>query len=71
MEGTLTDVNGAKRRNAVNQGLVSPSAWENIKALGRSILPPPFPELLGKTEKPFVTKINEAICTTPSFHDGH
>lgn len=31
----------------------------------------PFAEVISATQHPFVTKVNDALCETASFHDGH
>lgn len=71
MDEIFTDVNGYCHRSTVPRGLIRSSTWDRVRA---SILPQmasPFAELLEKTHAPFVTKINDVLCTAPSFYEGH
>lgn len=67
----LTDIHGYTHAITVASGLVSPEIWKKHLANTLPSLPPPFAELLLKTENPFVTKVNDAICEKASFADGH
>ncbi|KAI0376973.1 FAD binding domain protein [Hypomontagnella monticulosa] len=67
----LTDVDGRERQNTVPRGLVRPEVWERVRATVVAQMVPPFAELLSKTTEPFVTKVNDALCTTPTFYDNH
>ncbi|KAI1418546.1 FAD binding domain protein [Hypoxylon sp. FL1857] len=71
MAEIFTDVDGNYHRNTVPRGLVQPSVWDRVRTSVRPQMATPFAELLEKTKSPFVTKINDALCTEPSFYDGH
>lgn len=67
----FTDIRGVRHRNTVPNGLVSPKEWERVRDAIEPRLAPPFSELLCKVNKPYVTKINDLICTQPTFFEGH
>lgn len=67
----FTDIHGKQHHNTVPRGLVQPAVWERVLKSKLPQMVDPFAELLGKTEKPFITKINDALCTSPSFYNGH
>ncbi|KAF2964495.1 hypothetical protein GQX73_g9058 [Xylaria multiplex] len=77
MRNFFTDIHGKGHHNTVPRGLVQPAVWEGVlkSKLSQMVDPvevvDPFAELLEKTEIPFVTKINDALCTSPSFYNGH
>ncbi|KAI0913937.1 FAD binding domain protein [Ustulina deusta] len=67
----FTDIHGKQHHNTVPRGLVQPAVWERVLKSKLPQMVDPFAELLGKTERPFITKINDALCTSPSFYNGH
>lgn len=69
MKDIFTAKDGTVYRNTVAQGLVSIAAWKSVRASAKSQMAAPFAELLGKTSQPFVTKINDALCTTARYWD--
>ena len=70
MKKIFTDANGKVHANTISQGLVSPAVWEPIRAAGVSRMAAPFAELIGKTKQPFVTKVNDVLCTKARYCDG-
>ncbi|KAI0389168.1 FAD binding domain protein [Xylariaceae sp. FL0594] len=70
MKDIFTDINGRHHHNTVPRGLVRPEVWERIRAKFTSRMAEPVADLLFKTDSPFVTKVNDVLCTTPSFHEG-
>ncbi|KAI0532018.1 FAD binding domain protein [Xylaria digitata] len=71
MRDFFTDIHGKQHHNTVPRGFVQPAVWERVLKSKLPQMVDPFAELLGKTEMPFVTKINDALCTSPSFYNGH
>lgn len=71
MREFFTDIHGNHHHNTVPRGLVQPSVWERVLNSRLSQMVDPFAKLLAKTKKPFVTKISDALCTSPSFYNGH
>lgn len=71
MAEIFTDVNGKTHYNTVLSGLVRPEVWQAHLASHLAEMGAPFVEVLGSTSSPFVTKINDGLGTTTSFHDGH
>ncbi|KAK6192948.1 ribose-phosphate pyrophosphokinase [Pestalotiopsis sp. IQ-011] len=67
----FTDIHGVRHRNTVSHGLVSPQEWQRVRDAIEPRLAPPFSELLCKVDKPYVTKINDSVCTQPTFFEGH
>ncbi|KAI0388388.1 FAD binding domain protein [Xylariaceae sp. FL0594] len=67
MKDIFTDINGRHHPDTVPRGLVRLEVWERIRA---KLTSEPVADLLFKTDSPFVTKVNDVLCTTPSFHDG-
>jgi hypothetical protein len=70
MTDIFTDIHGQYHRNTVPKGLVRPDVWKPIMEETTANLAPPFAELVSKVNNPFVTKIVDALGTTPSFHNG-
>ncbi|RYP93224.1 hypothetical protein DL770_000699 [Monosporascus sp. CRB-9-2] len=66
----LTGTDGKLRKNTVSSGLVNPQVWDRVRAAVDPRMAAPFAELLGKTDQPFVTKVNDAICSAPRHCDG-
>ncbi|KAK4185261.1 hypothetical protein QBC35DRAFT_21179 [Podospora australis] len=71
LDQVLTDIHGYKHSNTVPSGLINPEIWKKHLANTVPSLSPTFAELLLKTENPFVTKVNDAICERATYHDGH
>ncbi|KAF7539825.1 hypothetical protein G7054_g1876 [Neopestalotiopsis clavispora] len=67
----FTDIHGVRHRNTVPYGFVNPKEWERVRSIFKSRLAAPFLELLYKVETPFVTRINDSICTQAIFFEGH
>lgn len=70
MKDIFTAKDGTFFRNTVAQGLVAPAVWDRVQASGISRMAGPFAELLRKTSEPFVTKVNDVLCTTACYWDG-
>ncbi|KAK0708927.1 hypothetical protein B0T21DRAFT_387625 [Apiosordaria backusii] len=70
LEELLTDSNGHVHTNTVPSGLVRPEVWKAHLAEMLPLIPAPFAELFAKTENPFVTKVNDALCSKATFLDG-
>ncbi|KAK4173241.1 hypothetical protein QBC36DRAFT_60359 [Triangularia setosa] len=66
----LTDSNGHIHTNTVPSGLVRVEIWRAHLAQMLPLIPAPFAELFVKTESPFVTKVNDALCSRATFLDG-
>ncbi|KAI0401073.1 FAD binding domain protein [Xylaria palmicola] len=62
MKDIFTDIHGDLHQHTVPRGLVRPDVWARIRPTFTSRMAPP---------NPFVTKVNDVLCTTPSFYDGH
>lgn len=71
MKDIFTDIHGDLHQNTVPRGLVRPDVWARVRTTFTSRMASPVASLLDKTESPFVTKVNDVLCTTPSFYDGH
>lgn len=71
MTEIFTDVNGKYHRNTVSADLLRRSTWERHRDRFVTKMADPFTELVRKTARPFVTKINDALSSQWSFHDGH
>lgn len=67
----FADANGRHHRNTVPRGLVSRVLWDMLRKDVMTQLAPPFAELLERTQDPFVTKVSDVLCESPSFYDGH
>ncbi|KAI1823890.1 FAD binding domain protein [Xylaria intraflava] len=70
MRDIFTDINGKLHHNTVPRGLVRQDVWERIRPTFTSRMAAPVADLLAKTDNPFVTKVNDVLCTTASFCDG-
>jgi 2-polyprenyl-6-methoxyphenol hydroxylase-like FAD-dependent oxidoreductase len=68
----FTDVHGKRHQSTISQGLVKPELWTAQLSSFVNNMVPHVAELLSKTsiENLFVTKMNDCLCTTPSFYDG-
>ena len=67
----FTDIHGVRHRNTVPHGLVKSEEWERVRDAFKPRLAAPFVELLYKVKTPYVTKVNDSICTQPTFFEGH
>ncbi|KAK4200884.1 hypothetical protein QBC40DRAFT_339447 [Triangularia verruculosa] len=56
--------------NTVPSGLVCDEVWKEHLAEMLPLVPPHFTELFLKTKNPFVTKVNDALCSQAVFLDG-
>ncbi|RDW59235.1 FAD binding-containing protein [Coleophoma crateriformis] len=70
MTSIFTDINGRVHQNTVPQGLVNPEVWAGQVARFLPQMIAPLAEVVSKTPRPFVTKVGEAECSTPSVYDG-
>lgn len=66
----LTDTNGHLHANTVPSGLVRAEIWKSHLAHMLPLIPGPFAELFTQTEQPFITKVNDALCSKATFFDG-
>ncbi|KAK0672353.1 hypothetical protein QBC41DRAFT_217333 [Cercophora samala] len=66
----LTDSNGHTHTNTVPSGLVRSEVWQAHLAHMLPLIPGPFAELFAKTDRPFVTMVNDALCSKATFLDG-
>ncbi|KAF4989024.1 hypothetical protein FGRMN_9396 [Fusarium graminum] len=62
----FTDTKGQLHQNTVPRGTVRPEIWGKARAEHLPYLAPPFAELLSITDHPFVSKISDGICDSPS-----
>lgn len=69
MNDIFTDRNGKLHSNTISQDLISVPVWEQIRATGAARMSAPFVELLSKTDRPFVTKVNDSLCTKARYWD--
>jgi 2-polyprenyl-6-methoxyphenol hydroxylase-like FAD-dependent oxidoreductase len=67
MKEIFTATTGRQHNNTVAQGLVDPAVWHRVRDAGVARMAAPFAELIGKTEAPFVTKVNDALCTKARY----
>ncbi|KAK3689077.1 FAD binding domain protein [Podospora appendiculata] len=70
MHDIFTDVEGVRHNNTVPAGLVNPQVWERCRESLTAQMTAPFAEIVRQTAAPFVTKVNDVLCTQSSFHDG-
>ena len=70
MKDIFTDTKGTLHQNTVPRGAVRPEVWDKARMDHLPHLAPPFAELLSKTDQPFVSKINDVVCNTPSHFGG-
>lgn len=70
MTEVLTDINGRTHSNTVASGLVRPEVWEKQLKSMVDQMARPFADLVSRTERPFVTKVNDALSEKASFYDG-
>ncbi|KAF3484357.1 FAD binding domain containing protein [Arthroderma uncinatum] len=70
MDSIFTDIHGKIHPNTVPQGLVNPDVWAAQVARYLPEMTAPLAEVVSNTPNPFVTKVGEAQCFTPSFYDG-
>ncbi|KAM5466586.1 hypothetical protein McanCB56680_007263 [Microsporum canis] len=70
MDTIFTDIHGKVHPNTVPQGLVNPGVWASQVARYLPQMTAPLAEVISKTPNPFVTKVGEAQCFSPSFYDG-
>jgi 2-polyprenyl-6-methoxyphenol hydroxylase-like FAD-dependent oxidoreductase len=66
----MTDIDGHRHRTTLPPGKIDPRNWEKQKALALTTLPKPFAEMVQKTQKPFISAINDRDLAQPSFFDG-
>ncbi|KAK4164335.1 6-hydroxynicotinate 3-monooxygenase [Cladorrhinum sp. PSN259] len=66
----LTDINGHTHGNTVPVGMVRPEIWKRYLAARIGSMAAPVARLIGKTEKVFVTKVNDALCEKAVYHHG-
>jgi len=71
MASLFTGTDGKVHQNTVPSGLVRLEAWKRQQAAFISQMTPPMAELISKTGSPFVTKVNEVLCSQGSYYDGH
>ncbi|KIL93718.1 hypothetical protein FAVG1_02279 [Fusarium avenaceum] len=70
MEDIFTDTKGRLHQNTVPRGTVRPEMWDRARVEHLPYLAPPFAELLAKTDHPFVSKIGDGMCDSPSYFGG-
>jgi 2-polyprenyl-6-methoxyphenol hydroxylase-like FAD-dependent oxidoreductase len=70
MKSIFTDKHGIIHRNTVAPNALQPSAWKRVRDAFAPRFSAPFVEVLYLIETPFVTKINDALCSQPSFFNG-
>ncbi|KAF5667460.1 cytochrome p450 monooxygenase [Fusarium heterosporum] len=70
MNDIFTDTKGQLHQNTVPRGTVRPEMWDRARVEHLPYLAPPFAELLSKTDHPFVSKIGDGVCDSPSHFGG-
>ncbi|KAK3317316.1 FAD binding domain protein [Cercophora scortea] len=70
MDEIFTDVHGIKHNNTVPAGLVRSEVWDRCRESLTAQMTAPFREIVRRTAEPFVTKVNDVLCTENSFYDG-
>jgi hypothetical protein len=70
LNNVMTDVDGHLHRNMLPIGKIRPEVWDTQLKSARALLPPPFVEVIEKTDKPFVALVNEHLSPKASFFDG-
>ncbi|KAM0193120.1 hypothetical protein ACHAPI_007850 [Fusarium lateritium] len=70
MKEIFTDTKGKLHQNTVPRGTVRPEIWDRARVEHLPYLAPPFAELLSKTDHPFVSKIGDGMCDSPSYFGG-
>lgn len=66
----LTDCDGKTHRWSLPPGKVDLEVWENQKEYARQNLPPPFVELVNKTQSPFVQAITDVLAPQACHYAG-
>ncbi|KAL2262516.1 hypothetical protein VTK26DRAFT_1096 [Humicola hyalothermophila] len=67
----LTDVSGRRHGSTVPSSLVQPEVWRRHLAATLPRMAAPFAEMVSATERPFVTRVSDALCEAgASFCDG-
>lgn len=66
----MNDSDGHRHANMVPIGKMRDEVWARQSTRGKSILAPPFAELLGKTRQPFISAIRDHIAPRASFFGG-
>ena len=51
-------------------GKIGAEVWDKQKDYARTVLAPPFVELIEKTTPPFISRVSDAIAPRASFFDG-
>jgi hypothetical protein len=70
MSAIFTDIHGRVHSNTVPRGLINRDVWATQVERHQAQMIAPLAEIITKTPKPFVTKINEVQCSTATFYDG-
>lgn len=71
LAAVLTDASGVRHGNMMSAGQVRREVWQRHLAAALPRMAAPFAELLAATARPFVTKVNDALCeAAPVFGAG-
>ncbi|KAH9905018.1 FAD binding domain protein [Xylariomycetidae sp. FL2044] len=71
MAEIFTDINGKTHRNSIPKRQMNPAVWQRARDSVLPDLAAPFAALLTRSDTPWATKVNDALGTVSSFHDGH
>ncbi|KAI0405742.1 FAD binding domain protein [Xylaria palmicola] len=69
MTEIFTDIKGRHHKNTVPAGLICTAVWERHRDQMLPHMAAPFADLIRTTKSPFVTKVNDVLCTESSFFD--
>ncbi|RWA04932.1 hypothetical protein EKO27_g10173 [Xylaria grammica] len=67
MTEIFTDIQGQHHKNTVPAGLIRPEVWEKHRDQMLPQMAAPFANLIRTAKSPFVTKVNDVLCTDSSF----
>ncbi|KAI0545492.1 FAD binding domain protein [Xylaria curta] len=67
MTEIFTDIQGRHNKNIVIAGLICPKVWEKYRDQMLPHMAAPFADLIRTAKSPFVTKVNDVLCTESSF----
>ncbi|KAL4772932.1 FAD/NAD(P)-binding domain-containing protein [Aspergillus nidulans var. acristatus] len=66
----LTDKNGMKHHTSIPPNLLKPALWSAQLAHARTVLPPPYLEILTQIKSPFMHTITDYVSSHASFLSG-
>lgn len=70
LDDIMTDKDGTRRHITMPPGMMAPATWETQKRIAKERLPPPFAEIVCKTQQPFVQAVTDVIAPTNEYLDG-